>query len=207
MHYLQQWKQDGNWRIRFRRPGYKPVELPVPRGYRGDKATLGNSTEFLTAYLSAMAEPVAEIAPGDKRAAYGTVDWLVAEYLGSLDFKERPESMREKIKRSVEGFGEKCGDLMVAVIEADHIEKLFAKMIDTPMKANNGSTHAYRFAYAIKRKLLPINPAAEIKKRKPEEYGMRRGRHGAEEGHHTWSRSRRPARNSRSAPRCGSPSN
>jgi len=47
MHYLQQWKQDGNWRIRFRRPGYKPVELPVPRGYRGDKlqATLISSIE------------------------------------------------------------------------------------------------------------------------------------------------------------------
>lgn len=46
MRYLQQWKQNGDWRIRFRRPGFKPVELPTPRGYRGDKATLGNSTEF-----------------------------------------------------------------------------------------------------------------------------------------------------------------
>ena len=102
MRYLQQWKQDGNWRIRFRRPGYKPCELPTPRGYRGDKASLSSSTAFLTAYLAAMAEPVAEVAPGDKRAAYGTVAWLCAEYLASLDYTERPTSMREKIKRSVE---------------------------------------------------------------------------------------------------------
>lgn len=185
MLYLQQWKQDGNWRIRFWRPGFKPVELPAPRGYRGDKATLGNSTEFLTAYLSAMAEPVTEVAPGDKRAAYGTVNWLVAEYLGSLDFKERPKSMREKIKRSVDGSGEKCGDLMVSVIEAEHIEKLFAKMIDTPMKANKWlSSMRYLFAYAIKRKLLLINPAADIKRRKPKIHIGEDGQ--AEEGHHTW---------------------
>lgn len=73
MRYLKQWKQDGNWRIRFRRPGYKPVELPVPPGYRGDKATLGNSKPFLVAYLAAMTEPVADVAPGDTRPAYGTV--------------------------------------------------------------------------------------------------------------------------------------
>jgi hypothetical protein len=70
MRYLQQWKQDGNWRVRFRRPGHKPVELPTPHGYRGDKATLGDSKAFLTAYLAAMAEPVAEVAPGEKRAAW-----------------------------------------------------------------------------------------------------------------------------------------
>jgi hypothetical protein len=102
MRYLQQWKQDGNWRIRFRRPGYKPVELPTPKGYRGDKATLGNSKEFLTAYLAAMAEPVAEVAPGEKRAAYGTVAWLVGEYLASLDYLGRPESMRTRHKRYIE---------------------------------------------------------------------------------------------------------
>jgi integrase/recombinase XerD len=185
MRYLQQWKQDGNWRIRFRRPGYKPVELPTPRGYRGDKATLGNSKEFLTAYLAAMAEPVAEVAPGDKRAAYGTVQWLCAEYLASLDYTERPKSMRERIKRSVEAFREKCGDLLVSVIEAEHIEKMFARLIDTPAKANKWlDAMRYLFRYAIKRKLLVVNPAADIKRRKPKIHIGEDG--GAEEGHHTW---------------------
>ena len=117
--------------------------------------------------------------------------------------------MREKIKRSVDGSGEKCGDLMVSVIEAEHIEKLFAKMIDTPMKANKWlSSMRYLFAYAIKRKLLLINPAADIKRRKPKIHIGEDGQ--AEEGHTTLGRpprSRRPARNSRLAARCGWPSN
>jgi len=74
----------------------------------------------------------------------------------------------------------------VAVIEADHIEKLFAKLIDTPMKANKWlDAMKYRFAYAIKRKLLAINPAVGIKKRKPKIHIDADGT--AEEGHHTWS--------------------
>ena len=72
LRFLKQWKQDGNWRIRFRRDGYKEVELKVPRGYRGDKATLSNSQDFLAAYLAANSQPVAEIAAGEKRAAYGS---------------------------------------------------------------------------------------------------------------------------------------
>jgi site-specific recombinase XerD len=185
MRYLQQWKQDNNWRIRFRRPGYKPAELPTPKGYRGDKATLGNNEAFLTAYLSAMRAPVTEVAPGDKRASYGTVEWLCAEYLGSLDFMERPDSMRTMIKRNVEEFREKCGDLMVSVIEAEHVEKLFAKMIDTPMKANKWlDAMRYLFRYAIKRKLLVVNPAADIEKRKPKVHVSEDGE--AEKGFHTW---------------------
>ena len=81
-------------RIRYRRRGYEDVELKVPRGYRGDKMTLANSKEFLTAYLAAGSQPVAEIAPGEKRAAHGSVEWLCVEHLASLDFTARPKSMR-----------------------------------------------------------------------------------------------------------------
>jgi site-specific recombinase XerD len=185
MRYLQQWKQDGDWRIRFRRPGYKPVELPTPKGYRGDKATLGNSQEFLTAYLAAMAEPVAEVAPGDKRAAFGTVAWLCGEYLGSLDYTGRPQSMKDRHKRYVEEFREKYGDLIVKVIEQETIEKIFAKMIEQPSRANQW-LDAMRdlFKYAIKRKLLLVNPALDIKKRKPKLHVGENGE--SEEGHLTW---------------------
>jgi hypothetical protein len=80
---------------------------------------------------------------------------------------------------------EKCGDLMLSVIEAEHIEKLFAKLIDTPAKANKWlDAMRYLFNYAIKRKLLLVNPAADIKRRKPKIHIGADGE--AEEGHHTW---------------------
>ncbi|MCA1390765.1 tyrosine-type recombinase/integrase [Bradyrhizobium sp. IC3123] len=185
MRYLKQWKQDGNWRIRFRRPGYKPAELPVPPGYRGDKATLANSKDFLTAYLAAMAEPVAVVAPGEARATYGTVGWLCGEYLGSLDYTGRPQSMKDRHKRYIEEFREKYGDLIVKVIEQETIEKIFAKMIDQPSRANQW-LDAMRdlFKYAIKRKLLVVNPALDIKKRKPKLHVGENGE--SEEGHLTW---------------------
>ena len=41
-----------------------------------------------------MSQPIAEIARGEKRAIYGTVAWLCAGYLASLDYLGRPESMR-----------------------------------------------------------------------------------------------------------------
>ena len=58
---------------------------------------------------------------------------------------------------------------------------LFAKMIDQPMKANKWlSSMRHLFAYAIKRKLLVVNPAADIKRRKPKVYI---GADGRRQGH------------------------
>jgi hypothetical protein len=194
MRFLQQWKQDGNWRIRFRRDGFKPCELPTPPGHRGDKATLGNSQEFLTAYLAAMSAEVAPVAPGEKRAAHGTVAWLVTEYFASLDFTGRPPSIREKHRRYLEAFRQKHGDkivsvkrgeMIVPIIDQEMVEKWFAKLIDTPMKANKWlSAMRDLFAYAIKRKLLTGNPADGLKRRKAKVHISEDGE--AEEGHHTW---------------------
>jgi integrase len=59
----------------------------------------------------------------------------------------------------------------------EHLEKLLAKMIDTPAAANQ-LIAAMRdlMKYAMKRKLLVVNPAAEIKKRASKNPA----------GHHTW---------------------
>jgi len=191
--YLKQWKQSGSWRIRFRRDGYKEVEFKVPPGYRGDKATLSNSKEFLTAYLAAMLAEVAPVPPGEKRAAYGTVAWLVIEYFASLDFTGRPKSVQKMHRRYLEEFrtlhGDKLvsvkrGDIIVPIINHVMVEKWFAKLIDTPIKANAWlSAMRDLFRYAIKIGLLTGNPAAEIKRRKAK---IHIGEDGAEEGHLTW---------------------
>jgi integrase len=177
MRYVQSYKHRGHWRLRFRRPGYPGRDLPVPRGYRGDKSTLTNHPEVLAAYLAAMAEPVRPLKPGEERAPYGTVAWLVAEYLGSLDFLGRPESVRIKHRKHCDDFRARRGELPVARARQVDMEKIFAKMIDTPAAANQW-LDAMRdlFKYAIKRELLVVNPAIEIEKRASKNPG----------GRHTW---------------------
>jgi hypothetical protein len=153
-------------------------ELPVPSGYQGpDKPLPADCLDLLAAYQTAMAEPVVPLKPGEKRAAYGTVAWLVAEYLASLDFLGRPKSMQVRHRRHCEDFRTRRGDLPVARLEQEHLEKRLAKMIDTPAAANQWLV-AMRdlMKYAIKRKLLIVNPAAEIKKRASKNPN----------GHHTW---------------------
>jgi site-specific recombinase XerD len=173
--FIQQWKDDrGNWRARFRRPGYAPCELPVPRGYKGDKATLANAKEFLAAYLAAMN---ASLAPVASREKHGTVAWLAAEYLASLDFTGRPASMKTRHRRYIESFRIEFGDLPVAAFDQIRIEKAFAKMIEQPSKANQWlSAMKDLFAYAVKLKLIVVNPARDIGRRKSNN----------PDGHHCW---------------------
>jgi integrase len=178
LKFIQAYRHRGKWRLRFRRRGYPGRELPVPRGYRGsDKPLPADCLDLLAAYQAAMAEPVTPLKPGEKRAAYGTVAWLVAEYFSSLDFLGRPKSVRIKHRKHCEDFRAKRGDLPVAPVQQVDLEKMFAKMIDTPAAANQW-LDAMRdlFKYAIKRKLLVVNPAAEIKKRPSKN----------PDGHQTW---------------------
>jgi site-specific recombinase XerD len=183
LRYLKQWKQSGSWRIRYRRDGYKEVELKVPRGYRGDKSTLSNSRDFLTAYLAAGSEKAAEKAA--ERGANDTIDWLCVEYFASLDFTKRPKSTKYRHRLHIEDLRKRRGDHLVAVVDQEGLEKMFAKMIDQPAKANQwlGAMRAL-FKYAIKRKLITVNPAAEIEKFAQK---ARIGEDGeSENGHLTW---------------------
>ena len=98
LRYLQVYQHRGRWRLRFRRKGYPGRELPVPRDYAGPDTPLPiDCLDLLAAYQAAMAEPVASLKPGEKRAGYGSVAWLVAEFLASLDYTRRPQSVRVKL--------------------------------------------------------------------------------------------------------------
>src|SRR5262245_34241922 len=134
MKYLKSFRdRHGCWRIYFRRPGSKPRPLPVPPGYQGPGKPLPTDClEFLAAYQEAMTEPLASLKPGEKRAAYGSVQWLVAEYFGSLDFTGRPKSVRVKHRKHIEDFRVRRGERMVAGLEQVHFETRLAAMLDTP---------------------------------------------------------------------------
>lgn len=140
-------------------------------------SSLVNGGEFMSAHLAAMAEPVAPLKPGEGRAAYGTVAWLVAGYFGLLDFLGRPKSVQIKHRKHCEDFRTKRGELPVARLEQEHLEKLLARMVDAPAVANQWLVAMRDLVkYAIKRKLLVVNPAAEIKKRASKN----------PDGHHAW---------------------
>ena len=85
--------------------------------------------------------------------------------------------MRDRHQRYIESFRTDFGDLIVKVIEQETIEKIFAKMIDQPSRANQW-LDAMRdlFKYAIKRKRLIVNAATDIGKRKSNN----------PDGHWTW---------------------
>src|SRR5262249_59610153 len=68
------------------------------------------ASKFLPPTRKAMTQPLATLAPGEKRAANGTVAWLVAEYFSSPDFTGRPTSVRVKHRRHVEDFRVRRGD-------------------------------------------------------------------------------------------------
>jgi len=178
LRYLQPFKdRHGKWRIYFRRRGSKPRSLPVPPGYQGPGKPLPDDClAFLAAYQAAMAD--ATRRPGESRAAYGTVAWLVGEYLASLDFLGRASSAQRDQRRVLEDFRARRGDRPVAGLETHHFEQRLAQMVDTPAKANTWLA-AMRdlMAYAIKRKAIAANPAAGIKRRRPKN----------PDGHHTWS--------------------
>lgn len=180
--YLKVWRQrEREWRVRFRRAGYPQVELPVPIDFRGDKAALkkilANDATFIAAYLAAMSEPVAPLKPGEKRSGYGTVNWLVAEFYASLDFTKRPKSVQDKHRPHIDRFRTEHGALPVVKLEQEHLEQLLAKKISTPAAANQWLV-AIRdlLEYAVKRKLILVNPAAKIDKLESEN----------PDGHHTW---------------------
>jgi integrase len=168
----------GRWRIYFRRRGFKARALPVPSGYVGPNKPLpADCLAFLAAYQAAMTEPLAALQPGEKRAAHGTVAWLVAEYFASLDFLGRPKSVQVKHRKHIEDFRVRRGERIVAGLEQVHFETRLAAMLDTPAAANQWRV-AMRdlMAYAVKRGIVGTNPVAGIKKRSS----------GNPDGHHTW---------------------
>jgi integrase len=151
--------------------------LPVPPGYAGpDKPLPGDCLAFLAAYQTAMTEAVA-VKPGERRAAHGSVAWLVGEYFGSLDFVGRPKSVQVKHRRHIEDFRVRRGDRMVKGLEQEHFEQRLATMLQTPAAGNQWLVAMKDLmAYAVKRKVISGNPVVGIAKRAS----------ANPDGHHTW---------------------
>jgi integrase len=165
LKYIKRYKVRGKMWTYFRRKGCKPVPLPDPE-----------SAEFHVAYTAALARNV-PVMPGESRTGKGTVAALVGGWFASPDFTMRPASVREKHRRHAEAFRREHGDGPVASLDIEAVECMFAALAATPAKANEWRV-AMRdlFRFAVRRKLIAINPADGLKKmasKRPD-------------GHHTW---------------------
>jgi hypothetical protein len=161
----------GKLRIEWRKKGYR--NRPIPHAWGSD--------EFYAALDAINAEIESGVAivikPGEKRTAYGSIAWLVGEYLGNLAFTARPASVQQKHRRHLERFRIEHGHRLAKQFDQDAVEALLARMTDTPAAANqwlDGIRDLCKFA--VRKKHMATDPTAGIKKLPPKQRG----------GHHPW---------------------
>jgi site-specific recombinase XerD len=168
LKHIQRVRKNGRRFYYYRRPGHPRCRLPGEPG----------SIEFLAAYQAALEQgPSLKISSSRNRP--GTIAWLVAEYLGSVDFAKRPASIQGKHRRNLEKFRIEHGERTVAGLDAERIERLQMRFLTATggHAASNQWLDAIRdlFAFALRKKVIAASPAAQIKKLE---------RPG--EGHRTW---------------------
>lgn len=152
----------GRIRVRFRCKGLKPL---YPKSIVGTDA-------FMAEYLAwkSGAPPPA----GEKRAAQGTFDDLIAQYYCSVPWKNIPkESTRYVYRGEIERFRTQYGKRRVVTMTALNVTKLMEKMADTPSAANNLLKRLRQiFDYAIVLGMRTDNPAKPVKSLRPPKGGF-----------------------------------
>lgn len=163
----------GKQRFRFRRTGCKTHYFRSPLGSAG----------FMQEYQACLdgVQPDVEA----RRAAPGSIDELVARYYGSTAFNRQKAITRQKSRAILDAFrehvgrdGKRLGDRSVAGVEFFHLDRIIAeKAAVHPFAAVNLRKQLKRlFKYAVKVKMLTVNPADLT-----EPVGAR------SQGFHTWS--------------------
>ncbi len=147
----------GKVRYRYRRAGQKTHYFQSPLG----------SPEFLAEYQACVdrADP-----PKKERHQFapGSIDALIADYYGSTSFNRGKEKTRkdnrsilEKFREHVGRDGKRIGDRSVAGVEFFHLDRLLAERAQKHQFAavNLRKQLKRLFAYAVKCKMRPDNPA------------------------------------------------
>lgn len=157
----------GKVRWKFRRKGFTTY-LPGPYG----------SIEFRAAYEAAVDQVKTPVIMD--RHPYGTLNWLIENYLKSPKHKSKSEATRRVLSRELDWLRDQAGDLPVAGFRAKHVEALMGRK-DGPAAANKVRKNlSMLFTHAIKLELegVTVNPARAADR-------MREG----DEGFHTWTAS------------------
>lgn len=124
--YVQKFRDRyGMWRHYFRR-GDQRAKLPGKPG----------SKEFMAAYDKALKGEKPEV--GTERTAPGSIDALVAAYYRRCaDFLTMKPSTQRFYRGVIERYRKRRGNKPVKLMEAKHVRKDIAELVETPAAANN----------------------------------------------------------------------
>jgi hypothetical protein len=151
LKYVHQWvDREGRVHRYFRRRGFPRVRLPG----------LPGSVEFMTAYQTALAGPR---SVGSGRSKPGSVAAIVAEYYDSQQYFGSKSAGTQRMRRSIlERFRAAHGDKPVALLPPEWIE---AVLDSKPPHAARSWLMTLRSLceFAVKRRWLRTNPAANVK--------------------------------------------
>lgn len=155
----------GKVRWRFRRKGRADVYLSGPYG----------SAEFRTAYEAAVAgaaEPLTRT-----NSSYGTIAWLIENYLRSPKHMNLSDIRRKTIRRELDWLRGEVGQYQAGRIETRHVEAIMARKTG-PTAANTVKKNlSMLFNFAIKYSLADL-------KHNPAKYAGRRREN--QDGYHSW---------------------
>ncbi len=155
----------GKVRWRFRRKGRADVYLPGAYG----------SAEFRAAY-EATIEGIKTPAPRST-ANFGTLAWLIEQYLRSPKHLNLSDVRRASIRRELDWLRKEAGKYQIGSLAARHVEALMAKKTG-PTAANTVKKNlSMLFNFAVKHELAgqKHNPARHADRRKENP-----------DGYHTW---------------------
>lgn len=155
----------GKVRWRFRKQGRADLYLPGVYG----------SAEFRAAYEAALDGTK---APAPRTSAnYGTLAWLIEQYLRSPKYLNLSDVRRNSIRREIDWLRKEAGQYQVARLASKHVEALMAKKAG-PTAANTVKKNlSMLFNFAVKHDLAgqKHNPARHADRRKENP-----------DGYHTW---------------------
>lgn len=140
-------------RWRFRLKGKPTCYLPGAYG----------SAEFREAYEAAMAS---HPMPGasTRSAPHGSFSWVIEQYLTTPDFQKIGKLYKRNLSLEFERFRTDYGNLPIASMRPDHVEKIIAKKAETPAAANKLLKLLRRLCrFAMRRQWISRDPTLGVK--------------------------------------------
>lgn len=163
VQYVQEWfdKRLKKVRRRFRRPGYRSIELPGPPG----------SVEFGAAYQAAMESSTPRQQIGaTKRSKPGTVNAALAGYyLSTLDFLALAPSTQaarrgllERFRAETMGTSTSVGERMLRDLTPKVIQ-FYLRTLKPAVARNVRKALRHFLAYAVSMEIIDADPTRDIK--------------------------------------------
>jgi len=134
------------------------------------------SAEFRRCYEAALKEVKTPVVT-DKHS-YGTLDWLIENYLRSAKHRNKAEITRYVLARELDWLRQQAGDLPVSGFKAKHVEALMARKEGASAANRVRKNLSMLFNYAIKIEVegVLVNPARSADRLRVDS-----------DGYHTWS--------------------